>query len=148
MSEKIRVNLLSFISLMVIYGVAFGFDRLTEYTQRLSGIYFDPIPGLLTWSASNIILVLLVFLFYRWAMPKLYRWIIWVIVILGFLIDFLPVLFLLPYSPLMTLTLFSHPLPAVLGVPYLLGGARGDFILVGALTAIAGVFTLFRSKKN
>ncbi len=147
MSEKIRVNLLSFISLLVIYGVAVGFDRLTEYTQRLSGMYFDPIPGLLTWSASNILLVLLVFLFYRWAMPKLYRWIIWVIIILGLLIDFLPVLFL-PFSPLMTLTLFSHQLPAVLGVPYLLGGARGDFILVGALTAIAGVFTLFRTKQS
>ncbi len=147
MSEKIRVNLLACISLLVIYGVAFGFDRLTEYTQRLSGIYFDPIPGLLTWSASNILLVLLVFLFYRWAMPNLYRWIIWVVVILGLLIDFLPVLFL-PFSPLMTLTLFSHPLPAVLGVPYLLGGARGDFILVGALTAIAGVFTLFTTKQS
>ncbi len=145
MSKKSQGNLLSFIGLLAIYGIAFGLDRLTEYTQRLVGMYAMPTPALWVWSMSNIILALLVFGFYRWAMPNLYRWFIWAIVILGLLIDFLPVL---TFSPLMALTLFSQPLLYWLGVPYLLGGVRGYFLLVAAFTAVAGVFTLFRTNRH
>jgi hypothetical protein len=139
MSEKIRVNLLSLIGLLIIYCAAFGLDRLAEYTKRLLSFSANPIPGLWAWSGSNILLTLLVFLFYRWAMPKLHPLIIWGIVIVGLLIDFLPVLY---FSPLTTINLFS------ISLPYLMRGTRGYFILVGALTAIAGIFTLSPSVRG
>jgi hypothetical protein len=138
MSHKIVQPLLSFFALLVIYGIAFNLDRYTEYARHEFSRTASPYQFMWSWTLANLLLALCVFFYYTWVMPKLFSWAIGCIVILGLLIDLIPVLYL---SPLLNPPPFLFRMPSF--VIY-----RGYFFSVGALTAMAGIFTLFRKRKN
>ncbi len=140
MSNKLGRPLLSLLGLLVLYGIAFSLDRWMEYARQINTRYFNPFIPLWSWLFSNIILALCIFSFYRWALPNSGRRAIWFIIILGLLIDFVPVLFFFPsFQPLFSIRFISLSLPFII-----VDGSY--FILAGALTAMAGIFTLFRTR--
>ena len=133
MSKKSWLHLLSFIGLFVTYGVAFGLDRWTEYLRQPDAFVFGPPYLLWSWALGNIVLAACVLSLYTWLMPKLGRWAIWFMVILGLLINFVPVIYWLPLGrPTMFLSVVLT--------------RRGFLISVGGLTAIAGLITILRKR--
>jgi hypothetical protein len=137
MNKKILVYFFSFIGLFTTYGIAFGLDRWSEYLRQPNASFMSNPPYILwTWSLANIVLAICVFTLYTKALPRLDPWAIWMIIFLGLLIDFLPVLYWLPLGS--TLSEFLA----------LSLTRRGYLISVGGFTTIAGVFTLFREKQQ
>jgi hypothetical protein len=134
MNNKIQVYFFSFVGLFTTFGIAFGLDRLSEYLRQPSSSFMGTPYILWTWSLANIVLAICVFTLYTKALPRLDPWAIWVIVLLGLLINFFPVLYWLPLGR--TLSEFI-----VLALT-----RRGYLISVGGFIAIAGVFTLLKKK--
>jgi hypothetical protein len=138
MNRKTWVHLLALIGLLATYGLAFGLDRRVQSIREGLAVFFESPDALMwTWSLANILLALCVFSIDTWVMPRIDRWAVWSIVILGILINFIPVLYWIPFwyqSNLDTsfLSLFLSN--------------RAYVSLVGGFTAVAGLFTLFRKK--
>jgi hydrogenase/urease accessory protein HupE len=133
MNTNTRLHLAAFLWLSTTYAAAFGLDRLFAYLREgTSAALFTPSVQFWSWSLDNLVIAGGVLVFYEWAVPHLERWALWLVLVLGLLVNFIPVFYLLIHSSL-----------AQLLMPFMT--IRPVLSSVGAFSAAAAVLGL-RSK--
>lgn len=135
--NKSTPPLLTIVGLILSYAVAFGLGRTTVYLRQQSLTFGNasPLFFFAVWSLAKILLAVCVLSLYTWAMPNLAPWAVLGIVIVGLLIDLVPVIYWLPFG-----------LPTAFLSPIL--SNRAYVISAGGWTAVAGRLTLVKRQSK